>query len=242
MALRSNPDETQAWARKLMQAQQIPSQLKNLIRSVDDLLPAYNNFVEAERINLGGGDPAKVKKLCETCLACLPSFAPAHAMLGLTYFKLGNIPSALAELKKAIESDPFIPPAYQLRAIIYYNEMTDDGMRKCLADVEEAIGLAPDNLDNLIIRGRALVLLKSAREALPDLEKVHAKGKMKDPKDLLFLAAAKCAAGAIEEAKKLATQAISQDPQLIKLITPLAGPFSDLAFHFMGDFSKDLNK
>jgi tetratricopeptide (TPR) repeat protein len=77
--------------------------------------------------------------------AIKPAQVQAHMASGGAYYEDDDFDSAIAEFTKAIKLDRKNAEAYWSRGLAYYDNDDDNG--RVIADVSEAVRLAPDNTD-----------------------------------------------------------------------------------------------
>jgi len=85
------------------------------------------------------------------------------------YLQMNDTTSAIADLNKAIETDPYNSQSFAVRGVIYIQQKE---YNKALADLDEAIRLDPYFEGNYINRGLVKYYLNDLRGAMADYDRV----------------------------------------------------------------------
>ncbi len=104
-------------------------------------------------------------------LQAVSSEGARHMQAGVEAHKQGHYEAAIAEFRKATESDPNLPEAF-LNLGEEYVQIHDYGA--AIAPLKRALELNPDLEDAHLRLGYALLARGFAAEAIPHLERVHA--------------------------------------------------------------------
>lgn len=160
-----------------------PTAVNPLLRDIKTLLASNRlhdaeelcrNTQETESIKAAaweaiGDSKQDVGKLAEASRAyssAAPHRTPARVKLALCLIRLGQQPSAFAELQKCIETDPTFAPAQLNMGVL----LAESGRKQeALAFFQKAVDLAPDYSEAHINLGRTLLLLDQYRRAVPHL-------------------------------------------------------------------------
>jgi TolB-like protein/Tfp pilus assembly protein PilF len=126
---------------------------RELARALTKVPAAYEHYTVGRSVANDQDWPAAVREFAQA-IALDPSFAAAHAQLGLAYVWVGffdpsrraeDLPQAKAAIDKALELDPTLPEGHLALAIYYYRGVQD--IERASAEFERAITGLPNDAD-----------------------------------------------------------------------------------------------
>ncbi|MDD2590094.1 MAG: tetratricopeptide repeat protein [Fermentimonas sp.] len=108
-------------------------------------------------------------KFFDVLIRRFPDYTPGYLARSHMYLQMKDTTSALADLNKAIEIDPYTSQSFSTRGILYFQQSE---YNMALADLDEAIRLDPYFEGNYINRGLVKYYLNDLRGAMADYDRV----------------------------------------------------------------------
>ena len=109
------------------------------------------------------------EKFFDVLLRRFPDYTPGYLTRAQMYLELNDTTSAMADLNKAIEIDPYTAQSFSARGLLHFQQKE---FNNALADLDEAIRLDPYFNGNYINRGLVKYNLNDLRGAMADYDRV----------------------------------------------------------------------
>ncbi len=114
---------------------------------------------------------------------CFATESVEHYLKGLLYGRSGNLRSAIEEYQKTIALDP--------KSVILHKELAElylrlGDMNKARAELKDAMVLAPDNLEVLLLWANVSQMLEQGQQAIDTYQKILSLDK-ENQEALLYL-------------------------------------------------------
>ncbi|NLY25625.1 MAG: tetratricopeptide repeat protein [Bacteroidales bacterium] len=109
------------------------------------------------------------EKFFDVLLRRFPDYTPGYLTRAQMYLEQNDTTSAMTDLNKAIEIDPYTAQSFSARGLLYFQQKE---YNNALADLDEAIRLDPYFNGNYINRGLVKYNLNDLRGAMADYDRV----------------------------------------------------------------------
>lgn len=109
------------------------------------------------------------EKFFDVLLRRFPDYTPGYLARSQMYLQMNDTTSALTDLNKSIEFDPYTSQSFSSRGLLYFHK---EEYNMALADFDEAIRLDPYLEGNYINRGLVKYYLNDLRGAMADYDRV----------------------------------------------------------------------
>lgn len=204
VAVQPMPGGHQAWVYDFFQSAEEPS---GPLQLLDDLEVAGVRASNLGVAHLGRGEFVEARRQFELAVKLGPRLGAFWANLGLSAWRTGDVPAALAAYHRGLEVDPRSPPLHQNLAALYIEQNRPAEARAALASLDTARASAYV----FLVRGDLDLAARDFRKAITNYRKAaDVDPKLVEP--WLAIARAELGRGRPAASRKAAMKALAREP------------------------------